>query len=56
LLAGLRAERELLSDATTLLDREMEAAIFSTLKDEFVGRSLFVSLHRTRLASVSTES
>ena len=51
LLGGLRAEREFFSDATTVLDREMEAAIFQRLKDEFVGRSLFVSLHRTRLAS-----
>ena len=50
-LAGLRAEREFFSDATTVLDRETEAAIFQRLKDEFLGRSLFVSLHRTRLAS-----
>ena len=41
LLAGLRAEREFFNDATTVLDREMEAAIFQRLKDEFVGRSLF---------------
>ena len=41
LLAGLWAEREFFSDATTLLDREMEAAIFQRLKDKFVGRSLF---------------
>jgi hypothetical protein len=41
LLFGLRAEREFFSDATTLLDREMEAAIFQRLKDEFVGHSLF---------------
>jgi putative ABC transport system ATP-binding protein len=39
------------SDATTVLDSETEAAIFQRLKDEFVGRSLFCSLHRTRLAS-----
>jgi hypothetical protein len=41
LLAGLRAEREFFSDATTVLDSETEAAIFQRLKDEFVGRSLF---------------
>jgi hypothetical protein len=41
LLAGLRAEREFFSDATTVLDRETEAAIFQRLKDEFIGRSLF---------------
>jgi hypothetical protein len=29
LLAGFRAEREFFRDATTLLDREMEAAIFN---------------------------
>lgn len=39
------------SDATTVLDSETEAVIFQRLKDEFVGRSLFCSLHRTRLAS-----
>jgi putative ABC transport system ATP-binding protein len=39
------------SDATTVLDSETEAAIFQRMKDEFVGRSLFCSLHRTRLAS-----
>lgn len=40
-----------LSDATIALDGEVEAAIFRRLKDEFVGRSLFCSLHRTKLAS-----
>jgi ABC-type multidrug transport system fused ATPase/permease subunit len=39
------------SDATTVFDSETETAIFQGLKDEFVGRSLFCSLHRTRFAS-----
>ena len=39
------------SDATTVLESETEAAIFQRMKDELVGRSLFCSLHRTRLAS-----
>jgi ABC-type multidrug transport system fused ATPase/permease subunit len=39
------------SDATTPLDSETEATILRRLKDEFVGRSLFCSLHRTRFAS-----
>ena len=39
------------SAATTVLDSETEAAILRRLKDEFVGRSMFCSLHRTRFAS-----
>jgi energy-coupling factor transporter ATP-binding protein EcfA2 len=39
------------SDATTVFDSETEAAIFQRLKEEFVGRSLLCSLHRTRLAT-----
>lgn len=31
--------------------KKTEAAIFQRLKQEFVGRSPFVSLHRTRLVS-----
>jgi putative ABC transport system ATP-binding protein len=39
------------TDATTVLDSETDAAILRRLKEEFAGRSLFFSLHRTRLAS-----
>jgi putative ABC transport system ATP-binding protein len=39
------------SDATAVIDSEMEATILQRLKQELTGRSLFCSLHRTRLAS-----